>query len=184
MGHLHALLRDNAVEPFYGKSELELERTVKEIFDFLCDDGASYRGLRRVRGDIRDTALVWRYALEEVEVDIAVDAWLMPSIGLRYQFAQKSKVVPLEPLLFFLSQGRIQPLIPTVYPSLSGSLITKVVKNSEALDSRTNYRTLIESLADRLKEHLMDFRGLTKEEIDAFVPWYHSYTGVEGSLGS
>lgn len=155
------------------------ENAVVEKFEFLVNDfGMRYSGVNWVDDDPRDSYIVTKYRNDELRVDIAWNPFAMSlNIVVRVpneELRRREKSIYFEPFIEFITSGKIEPVIPQIYPNMTVTKIENAMRLRETFFSEGIEQPLNE-IARRLQQYFGEICKSSNERILKFQVWYQDY---------
>lgn len=132
-------------------------------------------GVRNVGGvDVRDHALVARYARADMQVDIGWNVGEV-SIGvlLKYErsdLAKRDRYVYVEPLLECLSEGRTRAIVPYVRPGMNVRELGRIATERAFLFAN-GPDSVIAALAQKIRLVWRQIESVSSETIRCYHLW-------------
>lgn len=166
----------------------EAERTefaamVERYFTFLKNEGGlSLVGVDSVDEGPGDSYVTIKYRNGTHRLDIAW-APVEMSLGIllrveKVGLSRREQSIYSEPYIEFITQGRVAPLVPQIYPRMSIGSIRK------AMDARARLFAgglggVVERLAHRFRTHYPEICDASLDTIRAYHRWYKVRESVD-----
>jgi hypothetical protein len=158
------------------RNRREFENAIEEHFLFLESEfGYKCSTVREVDEDPRDSYVLVRFSKGDNRIDVAWNELAM-ALGVLIRIpleglGRKERYVHLEPLVEFLTNGKVLPITPQLYPGASMGKIEKVMKQREGT-FRNGITPAMKSLAKRLREYLLLIQSTSAETVREYHSWY------------
>ncbi len=112
------------------------EKVVTDNFGFLERDYEfKFTGIHEVNDGPRDQGVIARYSQNEVRIEIgwsATEGSLAVLVKTNSEgLARAEKYVYFEPFVEYASSGKINPIVPQIYPGMSVGRIEKAMMQRE-----------------------------------------------------
>lgn len=149
---------------------------VKAAFEFLeTERGMSFSGVREIKGDARDAALVATYRGDPLKIDIGwseLELSLAVLIHLnRNELPKQIRYVYLESFVEYIHGEGEPSTVPQIYPRMSEARILDAMSRRQELFSSSGFTNVILKLSKKLRVYFDEISHASTEQVRGYHQW-------------